>query len=264
MPRRTRPVGDRASGRLGPAGTADQHQRPFGALDQPPDPQARRGRRLACPLDTGPVERLDLIEQHVLRQRQHHRARPSVHRGGIGARDIFRDTRGIVDPRRPFAQRREHRLEVDLLKGFAVAGAAIDIADEQDHRLRVLHRDMHADRGIGRARAARDEGDAGPPRQRAVGTGHERRTALCRQTTRSIAGVSCSASSTARKLSPGTVKIRSHPCARSWSTRRRPPVLLVMPGHSVGGWERIAARNRHGTGAFAPRPAQIYGERSWR
>jgi hypothetical protein len=48
-----------------------------------------------------------------------------------------------------------------------------DIADEQDHRLRILHRDMDADRGIGRAGPARDEGDAGPPGHRAVGAGHE-------------------------------------------------------------------------------------------
>src|SRR3546814_6379870 len=60
----------------------------------------------------------------------------------------------------------------------------------------------------------------------------------CRHTTRSIAGVSWSASSTARKLSPGTVKMRSHPCATRLSTRMRPPVrvftrLLPVAFHNV-------------------------------
>ncbi len=32
---------------------------------------------------------------------------------------------------------------------------------------------MHPDGGIGRTRAARDEGDARPPGERAIGTGHE-------------------------------------------------------------------------------------------
>ena len=54
--------------------------------------------------------------------------------------------------------------EIDLLERLAVARAAIDVADEQDHRLRILHRDMDADAGVGRAGAARDEGDAGAVR----------------------------------------------------------------------------------------------------
>jgi hypothetical protein len=61
----------------------------------------------------------------------------------------------------------------------------------------------------------------------------------CRHTTKSISGVSWSASSTARKLSPGTVKIRSQPCATSWSTRIRPPVRGFVMAPVV---ERIAAK----------------------
>src|ERR1700692_310017 len=45
----------------------------------------------------------------------------------------------------------------------------------------------------------------------------------------SIPLVSCNASSTARKLSPGTVNTRSQPWILSWSTRIRPPVRVVMP-----------------------------------
>jgi hypothetical protein len=36
-----------------------------------------------------------------------------------------------------------------------------------------MHCDVHADAGVGRARPARDERDARPPRHRAVGTRHE-------------------------------------------------------------------------------------------
>ena len=128
--------------------------------------------------DLRPVHRLHLVQQHVLRQRQHHRPRPPVHRGSIGARDILGDAPGVVDPGGPFRNRRELRREVDLLERLAVAGAAIDVADEQDHRLRGLLRDMDADGGVGRARAARDEGYARPMRQRAVSAGHERRAAF--------------------------------------------------------------------------------------
>ena len=72
--------------------------------------------------------------------------------------------------------------EIDLLEPLAVARAARHIADEQDHRLRVLHRHVHADGGIGGARPASDEGNPRPPAprrvQRPVGAGHERRAAL--------------------------------------------------------------------------------------
>src|SRR5262245_36426898 len=44
----------------------------------------------------------------------------------------------------------------------------------------------------------------------------------------SISGASCSASSTARKLSPGTGKMRSQPWILSCSTRIWPPVRVVM------------------------------------
>src|SRR5882757_5353721 len=64
----------------------------------------------------------------------------------------------------------------------------------------------------------------------------------------SISGVSWSASSTARKLSPGTVKMRSQPWILSWSTRIWPPVRLVMGGALAAGredveWARSCARS---------------------
>jgi hypothetical protein len=56
---------------------------------------------------------------------------------------------------------------------FAVAHAAVDVADEQDHRLRILASDMDADTGVGCTGPARDKGDAGAPGHRAIGTRHE-------------------------------------------------------------------------------------------
>ncbi len=91
---------------------------------------------------------------------------------------IFRDAIRAVDTRRPFADRAEEGGEVHFLKPFALTHFAIDVADEQDHRLRILMRDMHADAGVRRAGTAGDESDAGPLRHRAVRTCHHRHAAF--------------------------------------------------------------------------------------
>src|SRR3546814_1186113 len=75
--------------------------------------------------------------------------------------------------RSPFGDGREHRLEIDFLKRLAIARCTIDIADEQDHRPRILPRDMHPDRGVGGARPARRKRDPWPPPHRPVGARHE-------------------------------------------------------------------------------------------
>ena len=62
--------------------------------------------------------------------------------------------------------------EVDFLEALAVAVAARDVADEQDHRGRILERDMDPAAGVGRAGPAGDEGDSRPPGHLAVGVGH--------------------------------------------------------------------------------------------
>src|SRR5262249_32287005 len=78
----------------------------------------------------------------------------------------------ILDPRRPFGDGAEEGREVDLLESLAVAVAARDVADEQDHRGRILGGDMDPAAGVGRAGAAGDEGYAGTPGHLAVGVGH--------------------------------------------------------------------------------------------
>ena len=52
---------------------------------------------------------VDLVAQHVLGQREHHRARPAGGGDAIGARDIFGDAPRVVDPRRPFGDRARRR-----------------------------------------------------------------------------------------------------------------------------------------------------------
>ncbi len=61
-----------------------------------------------------------------------------------------------------FGDRREHRAEVDFLKGFAAERIAVDLADEEQQGRRVLKRGLHADARVRRARSARYERDAGP------------------------------------------------------------------------------------------------------
>jgi hypothetical protein len=131
-----------------------------------------------APAGSGACRPLGLCDQHVFRQRQHHRARTAAGRDLEGARDVFRDAVGAVDLRHPLGHLAVHAAVVDFLEGFAVHEVGADLADEQDHRRRILVGRVHADRGIGRARAAGDEADAGLAGQLAVGIGHERRAAL--------------------------------------------------------------------------------------
>ncbi len=65
-----------------------------------------------------------------------------------------------------------------LLERVASARAALDLADEEDHRRRVLLSDMEAERGIGGAGASRHETHARPARRLADGLRHHRRAAL--------------------------------------------------------------------------------------
>ena len=85
---------------------------------------------------------------------------------------------GSVDIRHPLRHGAEHRLVVELLEGLALLHVAGDLADEEDQRRRILHRDVDAGRGVRGARPARDEADAGAAGELAVGLRHHRRAAL--------------------------------------------------------------------------------------
>ena len=82
------------------------------------------------------------------------------------------DAARILDAGRPFRDRAEEGGEVDLLEALALTVAASDIADEEDHRGRVLEGDVDAGAGVGRTRTSGHEGDAGPPGHLTVGIRH--------------------------------------------------------------------------------------------
>ena len=109
------------------------------------------------------VRRVDVARQHVLRQREHDRARASGARGRERARDVLRDPVGAVDLRDPLRHRPEHPPVVDLLERLALLLVGRDLADEQDQRRRVLERGVHADRRVRGAGPARDDAMPGRP-----------------------------------------------------------------------------------------------------
>ncbi len=118
------------------------------------------------------VGHLGGFDQHVLGQRDHHRARTA--RGGDveSARDQFGNALDLVDFGDPLGLRAEDGAVVHFLEGFALAHAALDLADEQDHRGRVLLGDVHAGQRVGGARAAGHHADAGFAGQLAMGVRH--------------------------------------------------------------------------------------------
>ena len=150
-----------------PAGTADDGDR---ALGRPQPLLQFRHLRQARPDRRGfgarRVDDLGDLGQHVLGQRDDHRAGAALH--GDSARRAAR-LRGFA--RRSsisvahFVDRAEHGAIVHLLKGAAAAHRPLDLADEQDHRRAVVLGDMDAMRGVGGAGAARDEADSRPPGQ---------------------------------------------------------------------------------------------------
>ena len=99
--------------------------------------------------------------------------------GPPGGRDLKRlvdqlgDALGHVDLRHPFGERREHLAEIDLLEGLAVDLMARDLADQHDHRRRILERGMDADRGVAGAGAARHQQHSRLAGELAVGFGHK-------------------------------------------------------------------------------------------
>src|SRR5439155_4951135 len=95
-----------------------------------------------------------------------------------GASDVLGDAFRALDLRHPLDDAAVHAPVVDFLECFAVGKVAADLADEDDQRRRILCRGMDADRGIRRARAARDEDDARASGKLAVRFSHIRRAAF--------------------------------------------------------------------------------------
>ncbi len=112
----------RGAGGFRPAAAADERDRAFGRPQQLLQPahvgQARPGLHR---LERWRIRHHGALDQHVLRQRDHHRAGPAVAGGVEGARDQLRNARGVVDLGRPFGDRAEHRAVVEFLERLALA-----------------------------------------------------------------------------------------------------------------------------------------------
>ena len=165
--------------RIAPAGTAGEEQRPLGPGQQGAELLHVTRRRGRLDLLVRPrIGHRDTVGQHVLRQCEHHRTGAAGGRHMEGARHVFGHALSLVDLRRPFGQRPEHLAVVDLLEGLAVRGVTRHLADEQDHRRRILKGRVHADRGLTGAGPARHHRDTRLAGQLAVGFGHVGRTRL--------------------------------------------------------------------------------------
>ena len=163
----------------GPAAAPQDGDRPLGPGQQPAQLGhgrgiGRGGERFGAPA----VGHARQVGQHVLGQGQDDRAGTAGQGGGEGAVDELGDAGGILDLGDPFRHAAEHPAVVDLLEGVALAAAAVDLADEQDHRHAVLLRHVHAGAGVGGTGTAGDHGDAGPAGELAMCRGHHRRPAL--------------------------------------------------------------------------------------
>ena len=136
---------------------------------------ARRGlNRLECRR----VGNGDALLQHVGRQADDHRTGAATGRGVEGARNDFGDAGRVVDLGRPFRHAAENRATVDLLERLALTNVAVDLADEQDHRRRILVGDVNAGHRVGGARSPRHEADTRPAGRLAYRFGHHRGAAL--------------------------------------------------------------------------------------
>ncbi len=172
-------AGDVTAGGVAPARPADQHQRPFGKGQEPPQLAEIGGARVRPHGSIGAGNGSGAaLAQHVLRDGQYRGPR-AARSGDLECLvDEFGDALGEVDLRHPFGKRREHPAEVDLLKRFAVELMARHLPDQHDHRRRILKCRVNADRRVAGARPARHQQHPGPAAELAVGLGHERRPAL--------------------------------------------------------------------------------------
>jgi hypothetical protein len=139
------PGGHGGDGARRPAGSAQQHHRPPRLRQHRPQARdvipgrGRRGRNDARRVRHG----RDVVE-HVLRQGDHDGARAALHRDPEGPGEDLRDARGVVDLHRPLGDAAEHLPVIDLLERLAIPHPPGDLADEQDHRRRILAGDVHA------------------------------------------------------------------------------------------------------------------------
>ena len=167
--------GEGGAGSLGPSPSAKNGDRPFGR------PQhllqfghLREARPDRDPLGARSVRHGRHFRQHVLGQRNHDWPRPPLHRDVKRALDNLRDLRRPLDLRCELCGRSEERPIVHLLESAPSHHRPLDLADEQDHRRRIVLGDMQPMRGVGRAGTAGDEADSRPPSKAPLCQRHHR------------------------------------------------------------------------------------------
>jgi hypothetical protein len=114
-----------------------------------------------------------LVEQ-VLCERQQDRAGTSTERLADRLGHHSRDVGWVGGFGGPFREATDRRDLVDLLKRLVTAVGPLDLADEREHRGRVLAGRMDPDREVRGAHAPGAEAGGGPARELAVRLGHER------------------------------------------------------------------------------------------
>ena len=77
-----------------------------------------------------------------------------------GARHEFGQIGGRFRLLHPLGEGPEHAPVIDLLEGLASGEGARNLADQEDHRRRVLKGRVHADRGVARPRSPGYQADA--------------------------------------------------------------------------------------------------------
>ena len=125
----------------------------------------RRGTRR---LERCAVHDVGLLGEHVLRQREDDRPGPPGERDRVRLGHVLGDPLRAVELPRGLRDAAEHLGVVELLPRLAPPEGARHLADEEEHRRRVLLRRVDADRRLRRARPARHETDARTPRELAV------------------------------------------------------------------------------------------------
>jgi len=127
---------------------------------QPPSPEVH-GRRV------------DVSCEHVSRERDHDRPGPACLRDADGLRDELRDAVRAVRRDGPLGDGPVEGSQVHFLKALPAEEVAVDLAEEDDHRCRVLVGGMHADGQVGRPDAAGRGDDGRAPGHLRVGLRHE-------------------------------------------------------------------------------------------
>ncbi len=161
-----------------PVAAAQQDQRALRGLQQVKRLIQRAGRGFVDRDRAGQGRGVGEGGQHILGKRNDHGAGAARQGDGPGAGQKLGDAEGAVDLDHPFRHRAEDGGVVQFLKRLAALHVGADLADEQDHRRRILHRGMDADGGIGGTGATGDHADPRLAGQLAPGGGHEGGPAL--------------------------------------------------------------------------------------